>query len=204
MVRELEDPQDQALHLLFDATQVWGEDRDTTLEYAIKIIAGVADYARRQAVPVQVWGGSLSPQQDAAPSPDRSPAPTDWPRLLHGLALAAPGDGPSLARSLRQLPPGASALVVVSAGDLHGWQALRLTAPTLRRLSVVSLEGFGEAPALAVDSLQVFLAQARGQLVRCRPGNLLGALQSLEQAEGGLAPRTTAPAQPDHFAEMAA
>jgi hypothetical protein len=142
---------------------------------------------------------------------------------------------------LRQLPPGANALVVVSAGDLHGRQALRLTAPALRRLSVVWLEGFGEATPLveavpwaggipanprveavpgiieavnarrpgqsnprADDSLQLFLAQARGLLVRCRPGNLLSALQSLEQAEGGLVPQTAAPAHPDNVAEMAA
>jgi uncharacterized protein (DUF58 family) len=249
MVRDLEDPQDQALHLLFDATQVWGEERDTTLEYAIKIIAGVADYARRHSVPVQVWGGGLQSQEAAigvgaireSPLHSGPSQGIPWPRLLHGLALAAPGDGPSLARSLRQLPPGANALVVVSAGDLHGRQALRLTAPALRRLSVVWLEGFGEATPLveavpwaggipanprveavpgiieavnarrpgqsnprADDSLQLFLAQARGLLVRCRPGNLLSALQSLEQAEGGLVPQTAAPAHPDNVAEMAA
>jgi hypothetical protein len=105
---------------------------------------------------------------------------------------------------LRQLPPGANALVVVSAGDLQGRQALRLTAPTLRRLSVVWLEGFGEATPLSDDSLPLFLAQAHGLLVRCRPGNLLGALQSLEQAEGGLIPQTMSPAHPDNVAELAA
>jgi hypothetical protein len=222
MVRELEDPQDQTLYLLFDATQVWGEDRDTTLEYAIKIVAAVAAHARRQAVPVQVWGGSRFPRGSPLMSHQSCPDPTKgatWPELLHSLALAAPGDGPSLAQSLSHLPAGANALVVVCAGDPQGLQALRGAAPELRQLSVVRLEGFGEfspdrgrkagvfgaigPPAGA--SLGASGSLAGGLLVPCRPGQLQETLQDLEQAnDSGAAVPAPGPAQPANFAEVGA
>ncbi len=215
MVRELEDPQDQSLHLFFDATQVWGEDRDTTLEYAIKIIAGVAAYARRQGVPVQVWGGARFPQGNPLAAQDPAGG-ASWPRLLHNLAPAAPGDGPSLSHSLSWMPSGGNALVVVSAGDLPGLQALGTAAPSLRRLSVVLLEGFGEAVPASGGFLETktetetetetpatSVAHPRGLLVRCRPGRLLEALHGLEQdGEGSLGAPVPGAGQPAEVTEV--
>ena len=59
MVKEFEDTQDQTLCLLFDATQVWGEGKESTLEYSIKIVASIADYARCHRGSVRLWGGNL-------------------------------------------------------------------------------------------------------------------------------------------------
>ena len=87
MVREFEEPQDQTLHLLFDATQSWGEGPESSLEYSIKLIASVAFYARLHRVQFQVWGGTLSTGLGAAgPSTGG-----DWQRLLKSLALVELG-----------------------------------------------------------------------------------------------------------------
>lgn len=174
MVKEFEDPRDQTLHLLFDATRVWGEGRETTLEYAIKVVASVADYARRHRVPVQVWGGDLPGTSAGGPGADRR-----WAELLKGLALVAAGDGASLSASIGRLTPGASALVVVSRGDHQGIRSLGLYGPTLQHLAVVALEEFGEPVSEddPVDSLEL----ARISVARCRPGQLPLLLQDLAQ-----------------------
>ena len=179
MVREFEDPQDPTLHLLFDASKSWGEGRESSLEYSIKLIASVANYARLHRVPVQVWGGT----PDAGLAAARPPVGENWQRLLKSLALVEPGQGPSLQRSLGRLPAGCSALAVFSSGDRQSARALRLAGLNLSRLVVVALEGFGE-PDSCDDTLDE-LACAGGQVIRCRPGQLP---QTLKQLEGLEAP----------------
>jgi uncharacterized protein (DUF58 family) len=185
MVKEFEDPRDQTLYLVFDATGVWGEGKETTLEYAIKVVASVADYARRRRIAVRIWGGNLQ-GDTTGPSHYSTQAESPWPEVLRGLALAAPGDGLSLAESLDQLPPGSSALVVVSAGDGPGLRAVGQAAARLHRLAVVALEGFGE-PESGNDLLDA-LELARVPVVRCGPGQLVETLRGLEKVGEALTP----------------
>ena len=100
MVREFEDPQDPTLHLLFDATQSWGEGRESSLEYSIKLVASVANYARLHRVPVRVWAGTLGAGQPAA----GQPAWANWQRLLESLALVEPGAGSQPTPVARESP----------------------------------------------------------------------------------------------------
>jgi uncharacterized protein (DUF58 family) len=181
MVKEFEDPRDHTLYLLFDATREWGQDRDTTLEYGIKTVASVADYAHHRQVPVRLWGAGFSGDtlaQGVNGGVDATHAVT-WPQVLRRLALLEVGEGPSLADSLSQTPPGASVLAVVAAGDETGIHALGLAAARLHRLAVVALEGFDHQaePEGALD-----LLEARGvPVVRCRPGKLEEAFNTLER-----------------------
>jgi len=175
MVREFEDPNEQNLYLLFDAIQVWGGGKDTTLEYGIKIAVSAADYARRRGFRASLWGGGLRPGP-AAPSLGDN---TMWPELVKNLALVAPGDGDPLAEAVKQLPPGSNAIVAVSAADSHAIRTLAQVAPSVRRLVVVLLDGFGEPPAEGV-SLST-LERAGITVIRCKPGMLPEALQALEQ-----------------------
>ena len=172
MVREFEDPKDHTLHLLFDATQSWGEGRESSLEYSIKFVASVASYARTHRVPVQVWGGTLGTGQ---------PAQDDWQRTLKSLAMVELGQGPSLSQSLGRLPAGSTALAVCSVGDRQSARAMRLTGGNLNRLVVVALEEFGEPDSC--DDLLDELACPRVQVIRCRPGQLPQALKRLEGLE---------------------
>ena len=168
----------QTLHLLFDATQVWGRGKETTLEYGIKIVASTADYARRRQVPAQVWGGGL-----AGDSATLTVA-TDvsWRRLLRRLALVSPGEGQGMVEGIRRVPPGSMALVVVSIADGQAIQAISFLAKKLGRIVVVTLEGFGEPDPATGDFAA--LQRAGCALVRCRQGELEDALVALQQMEG--------------------
>ena len=171
MVKEFEDPTDHALHLLFDATQVWGEGKDTTLEYAIKIVASVCNYARRNLVPVQVWGGGL----ENVGLPNGLSAQSEF---FHRLALVTGGDGLALSHAIRLLPTGSSVLMAVSVADTESLQAATRLSPVLGPLVVVSLEGFGE-PVGDIQALES-ISRSRIPVLPCRPGNLSGMFQSLE------------------------
>ena len=179
MVREFEDPQDHTLHLLFDATQSWGEGRESSLEYSIKLVASVANYARLHRVPVQVWGGTLGAGLAGA----GPPVGDNWQPLLRSLALVEPGQGPNLPQSLGRLPAGSSALAVFSTGERQSARAMSLAGLNLNRLVVVALEGFGEPDSS--DDLLDELACAGGQVICVRPGQLP---QTLKQLEGLEAP----------------
>ncbi len=181
MVREFEDPQDPTFHLLFDATQNWGEDRESSLEYSIKLVASVANYARLHRVPVQVWGGALGAGLYAELAAAGPPAGDHWQRLLRSLAVVEPGQGSRLPQSLGKLPAGSSALAVFSTGDRQSVRAMSLAGLNLNRLVVVALEGFGEPDSC--DDLLDELACAGGQVIRCRPGQLPQALTHLEGLE---------------------
>ncbi len=172
--------------MLFDATRVWGTGRETTLEYAIKLVASVANFAQRSQLPVQVLGGGLSNGQStrAGGAPSRVPMP--WPKLLKQLAMVNPGDGHEMAENLAKLPLGASAVAVVSAADRPALQSLAKASSSLRTLVLVSLEGFGkdeERPEMHADDLRALLA-AKIPVITCRPGQLKQALDALGSGRG--------------------
>lgn len=178
MVKEFEDAKDPNLELVFDATRVSGEGKDTTLEYGIKIVASAADYALRGQGSVRVWGGRLRGESAGGTEGDS----IDWPELLRRLALVEEGDGPNACKSLDQISSGSSALVVIPAGDGRAAHAIGRLAPTLHRLVVVVLEGFGEVES-DKDALDT-LDRLRIPVLRCRPGQLEETLQALEDLGG--------------------
>ena len=216
MVKEFDDPSHSALHLVFDATQVWGEGRETTLEYAIKIVASAAFYAHGIRVPVLVAGGGIK-------EGGQEGGGETWPRLLRQLALVAPGDGDDLANTLTKLPPGSNVLVAAGLANASTVELLTRTATVHQRMVVVSLEGFGEeesgspddhvanagAPlVLDPDALNLeSLVSAGAAVVRCRSGQLtraldaLGRLESLGGATGHHTRQPVAPADPQTTAQ---
>jgi uncharacterized protein (DUF58 family) len=181
MVKEFEDPQDQTFCVLFDATQEWGQDKDTTLEYSVKVAASVAHYARRQRVSVRLWGGNLMGEVcgGSQGATQETPTNSSWPQVLKKLAMVKAGEGPRLSESLGRVPPGSSALVVVSAGDAQGLRAIGLASGKLHLVMVVAMEDFGEDKGS--DNLLDSLEAARVPVVRCRPGHLAETFQALEQ-----------------------
>ena len=178
MVKELEDPLDRTLYLLFDATHVWGEGRETTLEYGIKVVASVAHYAHLNRVPVRAMGGGLDSERRTPEWEGTRHVPAHWPQLFKSLASVSPGDGLGLTETVSRLPQVSTALVVVSAGDLPALQAISKASSKSRRLMVVLLLGFGEpeSEVASPDSLRA----ARIPVVPCRPGQIGEALQLLQ------------------------
>ena len=144
MVKEVEDPTDRVLYLAFDATKSWGEGRENTLEYGIKILASAVDCAHRNQIPVKLLGGGLGGQRGGLSGPEPHHTRNGWPSLLKDLALVSQGDGPALTETLAKIPPGATAMAVVSPADRRAVEALVRTSTMLHHLVVVTLEGFGE------------------------------------------------------------
>ena len=198
MVKEFEDPQDQTLCLLFDATQTWGEGKENTLEYAIKVMASVADYGRRNRVSARIWGGSLQGDATGAAAGMASTATqsstyrgASWPDVLRKLALVSTGEGVSLTESLGQAPMGSSALVVVAANDLESLRAIKQSAAGFYQLAVVALEDFGE-PGWGSDPLEE-LERSWIPVTRCRPGQLTETFMMLEQSGRAYYAKTLTP-----------
>ena len=185
MVRELEEPVDRTLHLLFDATKVWGEGRENTLEYGIKVVASIANYACRNQIPVQVLGGGLGHEATQARRKGEWHHQKAWPQLSKDLASVTQGEGRGLVENLRSIPAGSSAVVAVSSEDLPGLEATLRVGPSLRQLVVVLLEGFGET---GIDDERLGKLRAtKAQIIACRPGQLRESLQLLEGADGTVA-----------------
>lgn len=180
MVKEFEDAQDATLDLLYDATFAVGESKDTTLEYAIKLVASAADYAARSQTSVRVWGGRTRGETCGDSGLDEM----NLSELLEGLARVESGEGMSLCQSLSQLPMGASALIIVSAFDDQAIQLISEIGPHFHRIAVVVLEGFGEA--VKDDRHLKALESLGAPVITCRPGGLMNTLQALEQMGGPL------------------
>ena len=178
MVKELEDSVDRTLHLLFDATHVWGDGRETTLEYGIKAVASIAHCAVKNQIPVRILGGGLDRVIDTPGGNSAWRGQTPWPQILEDLALVTEGDGSGLAKSLARVPHGGRVVVAVSVADSSGLEALLRASSMLHRPVVILLEGFGE-PSLSGGQLRA-LEGASTETVVCRPGQLHEVLQALE------------------------
>jgi len=179
MVKEFDDPSQSALHLVFDATQVLGEGSETTLEYAIKIVASAAFYAHRIPVRVQLSGGGIDGQLNGADGGGLT-----WPGMLRQLAYVGPGDGSDLAKTLAELPPGSNVLVATDLSGAAVMQSLTRAIPFHQRMVVISLEGFGGEESqsngsLSPDGQLDALESAGAAVVRCPRGQLTQALDAL-------------------------
>ena len=133
-------------------------------------------------MPVRVIGGGCGAAGVSQSWNNSTRSRRAWPRLLEELALAAQGDGLNLIESLPLLPPGSSALVAASPGDHPAMQAIARLSSRLRRLVVVSLEGFGDPQA--EDSGLSLLRGVKVPVVNCRQGYLRESLNTLESMDG--------------------
>lgn len=174
MVKEFEDTQENTLVIAFDSSLDVGQGQESTLEYGIKLAASVAGYIVNRGQSVRVATGKLPGQE------------IPWNMLLKELALLEAGQGPRLPSLVEPLPPGARVLALVSEGDVQGIEALKGRAGQLSGMAVVSLEGFGDSAASGTttggDGIEA-LRRAGVPVVRCRTGELLETLRSLEQVE---------------------
>ena len=171
MVREFEDTQDNTLVIAFDSSKDIGEDRETVLEYSIKVAATVAGYAIGRGANVRVLTGKL-PRHEMP-----------WPALLKELALIEPGDGPGLADLVEALPPGARVLAIVSEEDDRGAKALPRQLGGMGGLAVVLMRGFGGPEQYGKGETGDALTRIGAPVVTCMPGELPETLASLERLQ---------------------
>ena len=151
----------------FPTDQDWGEGRDTTLEYSIKIAASVARECATSGNPFSILAGP-------------SPLPNaDWLQAMDYLAGLSPVDAPSLAT----VAAGASSETLVAVlpaarTDLIP-DVLRLADASPHLIAIV-LEGFTSAEA--PDEFVSRLSGRVHELVRCPRGQLRTALAGLGRA----------------------
>ncbi len=180
MVKETEDQTDKTLQIMFDCGDEWGTERDTNFEYAIKLVATVADYALRNGVPIRVWGSHLiGPNVAAAESiVDPTGVTLTWLELLESLAEARPMGRSAMEEGLVRIPPGANLFIVVSADGGPANKNLERALARTGESLVVRLEGFGEPPNNA--DVEKSLGWAGASVLTCRPGGLAQTLAEIE------------------------
>ena len=202
MVKEAEEQADQALHVLFDALHVWGDEKDTTLEYGIKLAASVVNYALIHEVSVTVWGGGLS---GVVLVRDGSTAPNsvEWHELLESLAMVQPGEGEPMAETLDRLPTGANVFLAASSADTAAFKALEHRMPSLGSLAAVRFQGFGE-PVDEREPTET-LKRADVGVAICRPGELIETLSAIQGSGAGSSTATNVagPADTSNLEEAA-
>ena len=176
MVKEFEDSQENTLVIAFDAFQDIGEGRESTLEYSIKIAASVAEYAKGKGSTVRVLAGTLPGHE------------TPWNQLLKDLALMEAGQGVGIPTLVDSIPAGMRTLVIVSETDQDGIDAISHRISGMNEVTIVVLEGFGERPDADLETPPRIPLGTGISLVRCRQGDLGGALRSLEQLNGSPIP----------------
>ena len=166
MVKEFDEAPQEAVRCAFNPGFLLGEDRDTTLEYSIKIAASLAHWCFREGRPFRMW-----------PSGKQHNAQTLQGVLEHLASIEVHAD-PAI-RALVSLGGSGTAIAVASAADAETLQVLQESRGGTGLATVVLLEGFSprEDPT-AGQALQ----NAGMDVVHCRIDDLTGALASLSDA----------------------
>jgi len=167
VVKQFEGASQVPISVAFPTDQDWGDARDTTLEYSIKIAASVGWQCVRSGNPLAILAG---------PTPLRN---ADWLQAMDYLAGLSPGDAPSLA----EVAAGESSetmVVILPAARVDLIPEVLKLAERHPRLIAIVLEGF--ASAEAPDEFVSRLSGRVHELVRCPKGQLKTALSELGRA----------------------
>ena len=167
MVKEFDRTPQGEVRLAFNPGFESGNGRDTTLEYAVKIAAGVARRCFLDGRPFRMW--PTGPEG----------GPTTWHGVLEHLARLESRTDDSIPQLLSHRGlPGVS-VMVVSAGDRNTLTSLQQQPFRAGHMVAVLLEGFGPRE----DEEAADAAEALGRMgmtvVPCRIGELRDALESV-------------------------
>jgi uncharacterized protein (DUF58 family) len=172
VVKEYEEAAGGPVTVAFESRREWGQGRETTLEYSVKIAATLARYCGDSQRTISVLAG---------PTPLHR---ASWVEVMDYLAELPVGDSPTLKELASAAEGGQPLVVIVSSADHSAVNVLPGLANRQGGLVVVLLEGFadGEMP-------QEFLAHLHGgnvDLVRCARGDLKSAIKALSQTRAAM------------------
>ena len=171
MVKEFEDTQENTLVIAFDSSKDSEDGPQSVLEYSIKLAASVARYVMERGGMVRLLTGRLPGVE------------MPWEALLQELALLEAGQGPGLPDLVDSLPAESRVLALVAEEDYRGIEALIRRAGQVSGMAVVVLGGICEFLPQGTERQMETLRRAGVPVVRCRRGELLEALRSLERLE---------------------
>jgi len=163
MVRQFEQPEQVALRVALAARQAWGQGKETTLEYGVKIGASLV-----------MKGAEVGESVTLLLGPDARPQ-ASWREAMDELAGLEPTGAAAMdALEGRGAPIG---VVVVPAREPEHLPGMLRLAQLQQRLVVVLLEGFasGEEP----ERFAAALRASNVTVVRCARGHLREAVEAL-------------------------
>ena len=165
-VKELEDTAQRAFTVVLHINQDIGEDRETPLEYGVKLAATVGLYALKSGESVRLVSGQTQGEW-ADPEP-----------FLRELALLGPTESPPLTSLLDRMSANGPALAIVAAADLEETYALAQSSGRPEGLSAVVVGGFGDFddPVGPTEMLR----RSGVPAVSCQRGHLPEAIDALE------------------------
>ncbi len=168
MLKEFEQAGQGSLAVAFKTGHYFGEGRETTLEYSIKIAASLSQLCANAGRSLDILAGE-APVLNAG-----------WGEAMDYLVRLEKGNEASLTELTAVAVSSQTVVVVVPANEVNLIPVLRQLSPRFNRLAVVILEGFAtdEIPdefiaQLPVDNLTV---------IRGSRGNLAAAIEKLGNA----------------------
>lgn len=167
VVKEFEETTQGSVLVAFEGRQEWGEGRETTFEYSIKIAASLAKHCGETGRGI----GIMVP-----PRPLRT---TNWMEAMKYLAGLEIGGTDSLDELTESAEAGQTVVAVVPASEPGLIPSLSNLATRDVQLVVVLLEGFADSEV--PDRFASRLGSTNLTLVRCPRGNLEAAVDALGQ-----------------------
>ncbi len=168
MLKEFEQARQGSVTVLFDNGQDYGEGRETTLEYSIKIAASLARLCADSGRSLDILAGE-KPLLGAG-----------WPEAMEFLAhLEATGKS-YLAEMVDLAEKHQPAVVIIPAVATEFIPVLSRLASQVTGTVVVLLEGF--AAGEKVGEFSQGLSADNLEIINCAPGDLEAALQKLNDA----------------------
>ena len=166
MVKEFDRTPQGEVRLAFNPEIEAGDGRDTTLEYGVKIAASVAHRCYGDGRPFRMW-----------PAGDGDGLST-WHGVLEHLARLRQGPSDAVAELMSRGGGQGLSILVVSASDTETLLAVS-DGPAVHQSIAVLLEGFD---AEETDGAAALLERGGFSVVRCRPGELPQAIETLSAA----------------------
>jgi uncharacterized protein (DUF58 family) len=165
MLKQFEQARQGSVTVVFDNGQHYGKDRETTLEYSIKIAASLARLCADSGRSIDILAGE-KPRRGAG-----------WPEAMEFLARLETTGRSRLAEMVDLAEKHQPAVVIIPAVATEFIPVLSRLASQVAGTIVVLLEGF--ASGEKVGEFSKGLPADNLEIINCSPGDLEAALQKL-------------------------
>lgn len=165
VVKQYEEATGGPVVVAFDGRREWGQGRETTLEYSVKIAASIARSCADSQRTVKILAG---------PTPLHH---ANWVEAMDYLAELSVGDSLPLKEIVSMAEVGQPLVVIASSADEDAVKVLRDLTSRYGGLVVVLLEGFADKEMPQESFIQ--LQGSNVDLVRCSRGDLKLAMIAL-------------------------
>jgi uncharacterized protein (DUF58 family) len=166
MLKEFEQSTQGPIAVAFYIRHDFGEDKETTLEYSIKIAASLARLSAESGIGIDIFTGQGTLHN------------AGWQQSMEFLARLEAGGKPFT--ELPEVVPGQTVVLIIPAAESSLFPALLRTERTGQRTIVVLLNGFSpDEPGQEVSNRFI---ERGNEVVNCSRGSLEEAVESLDSS----------------------